>query len=465
MKALKALPIATQTLRAPPVTLTHPTAIACLIGLTLITCARGRAWAQGEEVGGKGIEVPVSPGQVSRVLIALPPAINQGGAPDTIGLSERLITTVERGLVISGYFDLLEKELYPADPSAEGLNPSFPTWFNVGAQGLIKAAYSVNGDTVSVTLKLFDVDGKRPVVLDGSVDEPVTLSRDPSVIQAHVARFVDQVIKHYTGSLGFLGTSIVAVRRSDSGKAVVRVTPDGAGVSNITTSGKINILPSLSKGRIYFTSYRDNGPHLFLYERGTVKSISARSGINTGGVLSPNGNLLAATLSYEGSSDIYLLDPNTGDIRRRLTMNRGIDISPTWSPDGSQIAFVSDREGTPQVWVMNADGSGQRRVTFLGRYNQSPAWSPKGDQIAFTSRDEKFVFDIFTIDPKDSSKITRLTQNQGNNEEPSWSPDGRHLVFSSTRSGRAELYIMTSDGFTQRQLTTGGGFETPYWGE
>ncbi len=451
--------------RGARLTLTALSSLAALLALAALT--PGAAWAQeeGEEVGGKGIEVPVSPGQVSRVLIALPPAINQGSSSDTIGLSERLITAVERGLNLSGYFDLLEKELYPQDPAAEGMTPAFPNWFNAGAQGLIKAAYSLEGGGVSVTLKLFNVDKQRAVTLEGGVDQPVTLSRDPSVLQAHVSRFVDQVIKHYTGTVGFFSTSIVAVRRSQSGKSVVRVTPDGASVSNITTSGKINILPSLSRGRIYFTSFRDGGPHLFLYERGTVKGISARSGLNTGAALSPNGNLLAATLSHEGSSDIYLLDPNSGDIRRRLTMSRGIDISPTWSPDGSQLAFVSDREGTPQIWVMNADGSGQRRVTFLGRYNQSPAWSPKGDLISFTSRDEKFVFDIFTIDPNDPKKITRLTQNQGNNEEPSWSPDGRHIVFSSTRSGRSELYIMTSDGFTQRQLTQGGGFETPSWGE
>ena len=132
-----------------------------------------------------------------------------------------------------------------------------------------------------------------------------------------------------------------------------------------------------------------------------------------------------------------------GEILRRLTRHKSIDISPTWSPDGKQIAFVSDREGSPQLWVMNADGSNKRRLTYQGKYNQSPDWSPKGDLIAYTSRDENFVFDIFTVDPKDPTQVRRLTQNQGNNEEPLFSPDGRHIVFSSTRTGRSELYIMT----------------------
>ena len=66
---------------------------------------------------------------------------------------------------------------------------------------------------------------------------------------------------------------------------------------------------------------------------------------------------------------------------------------------------------------MNADGSNQRRLTFQGDYNQTPDWSPKGDLIAFTARDERAVFDIFTVRVSDGV-IQRLTQNQGNNEEP-----------------------------------------------
>ena len=436
-----------------------------LIACGLIVTTISGALAQ-EEDAPKGIEVPVSAQQVKRVLIALPPAINQGASADTVGISERLSSGVERALTLSGYFDFLERELYPQDPSAEGMNPNFTSWFNAGTQGLVKIAFDLQaGDDVKVTLKLFDIDQKKPISLAGGVDQTVTLKRDPAVLQAHIARFVNQVVKYYTGTEGFFGTRIAAIRKVGRNKELVMVNPDGSRVGTLAKSGGINLLPSLAKGKIYFTSYRDGGPNLYLYERGKVSRISGRKGINMGGVLSPSGGFLAASLSFQGSSEIYLLNPKSGDVLRRLTRNGRIDISPTWSPDGKKIAFVSDREGSPQIWVMNSDGSNQKRLTYQGKYNQSPRWSPNGDLIVFSSRDEKYVFDIFTIDPNDPSKITRLTQNQGNNVEPSWSPDGRHIVFSSTRTGRSELYIMTSDGFTQRRLTNGGGFTSPSWGE
>ena len=147
-----------------------------------------------------------------------------------------------------------------------------------------------------------------------------------------------------------------------------------------------------------------------------------------------------------------------------MTESRGIDVSATFSPDGKQIAFVSDRAGSPQIYLMNADGSGVRRLTFQGNFNQEPAWSPKGDLIAFTGRDEKRSFDVYTVNAQ-TGKIARLTQNQGTNEKPSWAPNGQLLLFSSSRTGKRQLWTMTPDGSNPRQVTDEpqGAFD-PAWG-
>jgi TolB protein len=136
------------------------------------------------------------------------------------------------------------------------------------------------------------------------------------------------------------------------------------------------------------------------------------------------------------------------------------------APSGNQIAYVSDQSGGPQIYVMNRDGTGQRRVTFAGNYNSNPDWSPDGTRIAFTGRDSRNRFDIFIVDVN-SSLIERLTQDQGNNESPTWSPDGQYIIFQSSRGGdesNTQLYIMTADGNFQTQLTReGSGYRTPVW--
>ena len=102
---------------------------------------------------------------------------------------------------------------------------------------------------------------------------------------------------------------------------------------------------------------------------------------------------------------------------RKLTEVRGIDISATWSPDGKQICFISDRAGQPQLYLMNADGTNQKRLTFQGNYNQEPAWSPKGDLIAFSGRDEQRSFDIYTVNPGHRRDQPDHPGRQGTNEK------------------------------------------------
>ena len=125
---------------------------------------------------------------------------------------------------------------------------------------------------------------------------------------------------------------------------------------------------------------------------------------------------------------------------------------------------MSNRGGSPHIYVMNADGSGKRRLTTKGSYNTNPTWSPKGDVIAFQARDSRGAFDIFTVNL--SGGLERLTQNQGNNESPSFSPDGRYIVFTSDRKKKRSksLWIMTADGQYQRQILKGGGRYSPSWG-
>lgn len=106
---------------------------------------------------------------------------------------------------------------------------------------------------------------------------------------------------------------------------------------------------------------------------------------------------------------------------------------PTWSPDGTMIAYTSNAEDIFQdIWVMNADGTNQTRLTVNEAFDAFPEWSPDGTKIAFTS-DREEVDDIWVMDV-DGSDPLRLTSGQGVDERPDWSPDGTRIVFS--RLGR-----------------------------
>ena len=146
-----------------------------------------------------------------------------------------------------------------------------------------------------------------------------------------------------------------------------------------------------------------------------------------------------------------------GETLQRLTDHWAIDVAPAWAPDGRRLAFCSARAGSPQIYVMNVDGSGVTRVSRSGSYNTSPAWAPTGDRLEWTTRaGGGFQIVVAGADGSGAKTITA----QGSNENPSWAPDGRYLVFSSTRAGGRRLFLADRDGRTQKQLTRGAGDDT-----
>ncbi len=432
-----------------------------LLGVA-VSCVAATAMAQGEEDEPKGLVVPVEYGNVVLFQMAIPDAIALSGT-GSAEINATIAGTMRRDLEIAGHFNLLDSSAFAADAHAEGMKPRFNNWFNIGAQGLIKSSYKAVDGGLEIDLRLYSVDNAKRISLPSPYDKAAVIENKPAKIRAYVNGFVNEVMRFYTKAPGFFGSRIVFVKRTDQGKELYQISPDGEDESALTHSGGSNMLPSVGGGRIFFTSFRNGGSHLFTLQGGEARPFAAYEGLNTGAVLSPDGRYVATTLSKDGNPEIYLLNPSDGSVAKRLTQAWGIDISPSWSPDSQEIAFVSDRHGSPQIWIMGRDGQNQRRVTFQGDYNQTPAWSPKGDKIAFTARDERNVFDIFTVNVADG-RIERLTQNQGNNEEPTWSPDGGYIAFTSTRNGTAKLYIMTADGRVQTEISKGKGeYLTPFW--
>lgn len=407
----------------------------------------------------KGIDIDVTVG-VKRKLIpmAIPDALEPGG--DTGKVAQKVHDTLARDIKLAGFFKVLDEGNFFFDTSKEGMSASaigFSNWFNVGAQGLIKSSVRTNGDQVVLDLRLYLVEEGRPARLSWKGG---SFSKDEYIKQVHA--FANEVLKYYTGKVGIFGSRIAFVRQKNRSKQIYTTRLGEDGAARISKNNSINMLPSFGPGgAIYYTSYQAGNPDLWVYKSGKSRKLSSTRGQNTGADYC-NGKL-ALTLSKDGSnSDIYLIDTKSGKIKKRLTDHWAIDTSPSWSPDCSQIAFTSGRSGGPQIYVMNADGSGQRRLTYQGSYNTQPTWSPKGKLIGFSARDERGAYDIFTVSLE--GNIERLTQDQGNNSDPEFSPDGRYLAFISDRGGKGKrVWIMTADGEVQNAITKGSGYQSPAW--
>jgi TolB protein len=146
----------------------------------------------------------------------------------------------------------------------------------------------------------------------------------------------------------------------------------------------------------------------------------------------------------------------------RLTTDPAIDTAPSFSPDGSKIAFESDRGGSQQVYVMNADGSGVHRISFGAGKSGTPVWSPRGDLIAFTNQLED-SFRIGVMHPDGSG--ARIISTGWEDEGPTWAPNGRVLMFSRTlRGGRgSQIWSIDVTGRNEQRVETHGDASDPAW--
>ena len=153
-----------------------------------------------------------------------------------------------------------------------------------------------------------------------------------------------------------------------------------------------------------------------------------------------------------GGAQIYSCTIDSRNWTRLTHTERGGDWFPKWSPDGSKIAFHSDRDGHFQIYIMDQDGSNQTRITRNNFNDMYPSWSPDGNKITFAS-DRDGPLQIYIMDVSGTNQ-QRITNHDADDAAPAWSPDGKKIAFLSTRDGNAEIYVMDADGLNQTNLTS-----------
>ena len=169
----------------------------------------------------------------------------------------------------------------------------------------------------------------------------------------------------------------------------------------------------------------------------------------------------------EGDSEIYKLRARPGGKLEKLTDNTVADAAPAWSPDGEAIAFESDRDGDFDIWLMNPDGTGQRKLLEVPGNQTRPAWSPDGSMVVFED-DRSGDSDIWIVDLVDAEGKTDLrplvVDPAGDDGAPAWSPDASTIAYRSNRDGNLEIYSIPADGGDVQRLTTTDADErAPTW--
>jgi hypothetical protein len=195
---------------------------------------------------------------------------------------------------------------------------------------------------------------------------------------------------------------------------------------------------------------------------GGNRRIVTTEGHNARPAWSPDGSRIAFQSDRTGSLDIYTMAADGTDVRP-VTAEPTADWGASWSPDGARIAFSSDRTGSGDIYTARSDGADVTRLSQSDAGDFNPAWSPDGKRIAFDSAQADGGFEVVSM-AADGTDLRRLTDAPGSSYLPVWSPDGASIAFDTSRDGDLEVYVMNADGTGQRNLTRNPGVDDGWFG-
>lgn len=365
-------------------------------------------------------------------------------------------------LSFSGFFTIAGRGFYPPKPIVRPeMDIDFEAWnalpFKVSF--LTVGALSVSGGILRAELSVYDMKQRKRSfgkAFTGDIDQIRTI--------AHY--WADEIVYQLTAgtSRGIASTKIAYAVRRGNAKEIYTMDYDGHNPRAFTHTNSLNLFPSWApdNSKLAFVSYRPK-PEVTIYSYidGSRIPFPMFNTFASTPAISPDGTeVVFALRTPRGDSDLFISKLD-GSARRNITNNPALDTSPTWSPSGRQIAYISGIPG--QINICDSDGSNVRKIIKEGGDADGVAWSPNGKWLAFHWKPRLSTnYDLFIVDVS-SGAIRQLTSDSGSNEYPSWAPDGRHLVFQSNRSGGYQIYIMLLEGTELRMITNQGSNTSPAW--
>jgi len=288
-------------------------------------------------------------------------------------------------------------------------------------------------------------------------------SEKTDYISLRSAQLGNLLVEKLMGIKGSLG-SILLWSQSKKGETRNSLVMGRLGIEDSTKQLTYNLFNNTGaswgpKGEnIIFSAQTGEGSKVFFQGirplRLKSKEIFFDRGRGSSASWGSNGKIYLAKYTGDKNTDIYEYSVGSGpslEMPRELTKHSAIETEPVLSPDGKKLAYVSDRTGQPQVYLMDLSSKKVTRISRKGGYNTSPAWSPDSSMVAFTSQKRGSKSTIYRVRIDDNlGTQTRVSPENISSESPSWSPDGSMVAFQGFQGVWKIFYVLSSGGPAER---------------